>query len=478
MKDLTVFFTPHPPIIIPEIGGGKESEAKDTIEGMHKLGKLAAEIKPETIIYITPHGNTFRNGTAILDEQKLEGDFGSFGFSNIIFKKELDTDLTHAIFNKFEEEDIISVLLNKSIAKKYGVKVGLDHGAMVPMYFIDLYYKEYKIVHITPGFTPLEENYKIGQLIQDVINQSGKSVLTVCSGDLSHALKDDGPYAYHPSGAAFDDKIEAAISNSDPVSLIEMDSKFIDEAAQCGLRSFLIGFGLVDSYGYQSDVLSHEGPFGVGYLTGYLKMHKDDVKPSLLQELDKHLISAYEAKKVKEDDYIKLARMSIEEYVRERRKLDFDDVKDSFSEDFIKEAANMQAGTFVSIHSDDSLRGCIGTTGPTQKSLLEEIIYNSINACSQDPRFNPVEAKELMGLDINVDVLGETEPISSKEELDVIKYGVIVEKGMKRGLLLPNLDGVDTIDEQVSIAMRKAGINNDENMKLYRFEVQRHEIKP
>ncbi|MBP5753010.1 MAG: AmmeMemoRadiSam system protein A, partial [Treponema sp.] len=129
---------------------------------------------------------------------------------------------------------------------------------------------------------------------------------------------------------------------------------------------------------------------------------------------------------------------------------------------------------FVSVHKFGVLRGCIGTILPTKDNLAQEIIRNAVSAVSEDPRFEAVEPGELKWLEINVDVLSEPEKIKSKDELDVKKYGVIVQSGYKRGLLLPDLDGVDTVDQQVSIAMRKGGISPGDKIELLRFEVVRH----
>ncbi|MBQ7597627.1 MAG: AmmeMemoRadiSam system protein A, partial [Clostridia bacterium] len=138
------------------------------------------------------------------------------------------------------------------------------------------------------------------------------------------------------------------------------------------------------------------------------------------------------------------------------------------------EMLTRRAGAFVSLHKNGQLRGCIGTIMATKKSIAEEIIQNAISACARDPRFSPVTADELATLEISVDVLGELEPIESPAELDVKRYGVVVSHGAKRGLLLPNLDGVDTVEEQIAIARQKGGIGKNEPYKLERFEVVRH----
>jgi AmmeMemoRadiSam system protein A len=133
-----------------------------------------------------------------------------------------------------------------------------------------------------------------------------------------------------------------------------------------------------------------------------------------------------------------------------------------------------QAGVFVSIHKEGKLRGCIGTFLPTRQNIAREIISNAVSAATRDPRFDPIGPEELKWLEINVDVLSAPEKISSMKELDVRRYGVIVSCGSRRGLLLPDLDGVDTVEEQVDIARRKGGIRENEPITLERFEVVRH----
>ena len=166
-----------------------------------------------------------------------------------------------------------------------------------------------------------------------------------------------------------------------------------------------------------------------------------------------------------EHPLVQLARKTIETYVRHGRKIELP--KELTPE------MQRKAGVFVSLHRHGELRGCIGTIAPTQSNVAQEVIQNAISAATRDPRFSPVSAQEL-DLDISVDVLTEPEPISSTAQLDPKRYGVIVESGMRRGLLLPNLEGVDTVEEQVDIARRKAWIGAREPVKLYRFEVIRY----
>ena len=164
--------------------------------------------------------------------------------------------------------------------------------------------------------------------------------------------------------------------------------------------------------------------------------------------------------------WYKLARQTIEEYVRHHRTIA--PPRELTSE------MRKKAGTFVSLHRRDELRGCIGTIGPTQANVAQEIIQNAISAATRDPRFSPMTVGELDDLVISVDVLTDPEPIASMQDLDPKKYGVIVESGGRRGLLLPDLEGVDTVESQVEIARRKAWIGPRDPVKLYRFQVIRY----
>ncbi len=163
-----------------------------------------------------------------------------------------------------------------------------------------------------------------------------------------------------------------------------------------------------------------------------------------------------------------LARRTIEEYVKRGVVIDPPSPQEMTPE------MRRRAGVFVSLKKRGQLRGCIGTFLPTTENVASEVIRNAIAAATEDPRFPPVEPEELDHLDVSVDVLSEPEPVESLDDLDPKKYGVIVESGWKRGLLLPDLEGVDTVEQQLSIAMAKAGIGPDEPVKVYRFRVDRY----
>jgi MEMO1 family protein len=168
----------------------------------------------------------------------------------------------------------------------------------------------------------------------------------------------------------------------------------------------------------------------------------------------------------KEHPLVQLARRTIEAHVRTGEQLE--------PPPELEAQEQRRAGAFVSLHCHGQLRGCIGTLEPTQANVVCEVIQNAISAANHDPRFSPIRPDELESLEISVDILGKAEPIKSIDDLDPVQFGVIVERGPRRGLLLPNLDGVETAEMQVAISLRKAGIRPDEPYHMYRFRVDRY----
>lgn len=457
MPIIKTYMVPHPPLIIPDIGKGGEKQIKKTTESYETVAKEISEIKPDTIIISSPHTIMYGDYFHITNANKVSGDFSNFNASNISFEEEQDIELIEEIEN---------------ISKKYNFPAGrtkdieLDHGTMIPLYFIRKYYKEGKIIVLGPSGLPLIDNYMMGIIIKEAVNNLNKKVVYIASGDLSHKLQPHGPYGYAPEGVEYDKKIMEVCSNANFNELLNFEESFLDKAAECGHRSFTIMAGTLDGLNVKAKYLSHEDITGVGYgIITFTPQDKNDNRYFLdnyFNELEEKLSN----QKQSEDPYVKLARLTIEEYITNGNTLEI-------PSNTPKELLNSKAGVFVSIHKFGSLRGCIGTIMPTTNSIAQEIITNAISASTKDPRFPKIEKEELDYLEINVDVLGEPEDIDSEEQLNVKEYGVIVTSDMKRGLLLPDLDGVDTVSEQVSIAKKKAGIK-DEPYTLQRFKVTRH----
>ena len=449
MAIVGAFMVPHPPMIVPEVGKGSEKQVSATTAAYTRVAEEIAALAPETIILSSPHATMYRDYFHISPGSQARGSFGSFRAPEVQFREEYDTELVKTI---------------ERIAQGQGFPAGtkgqrepaLDHGTMVPLYFIRQVYQNFKLVRIGLSGLPLREHYMLGQIIQCAVEETGRRAVYVASGDLSHKLQSYGPYGFAEEGPQYDARIMVVCGRGAFGELFDFDEDFCDRAAECGHRSFVIMAGALDGVAVEATPLSHEDVTGVGYgICTFHPVGPDDSRRFL------------DAGKESKDPFVRLARASLESYVRQRQVI-------QVPEGLPAELTQRRAGAFVSIHKHGQLRGCIGTIAPTRESLAEEIIHNAISASTRDPRFYPVTPDELDDLEINVDVLGEPEEIRSEAELDVKRYGVIVSNGLRRGLLLPDLEGVDTVAQQVAIARQKAGIGARELVKLQRFEVVRH----
>ena len=461
MAILAAFMVPHPPMIVPAVGRGSEKQIQKTIDAYEQVADEIAALAPETIIITSPHTVMYADYFHISPGKGAKGDFGRFRAAQVCFDEEYDRELVNEL---------------AGIARGQGFPAGvmgerdkrLDHGTMVPLYFIRRKYTGAKIVRIGLSGLPLSEHYRFGQMIREAVDKLGRKAVFVASGDLSHKLQDYGPYGFAEEGPQYDARIMDVCSRAAFGELFDFDETFCDRAAECGHRSFVIMAGAFDGLAVKATQLSHEDVTGVGYgICTFYPGEKDESRHFLKQYLGGAAKRLAE-KRAQEDPYVQLARKSVEYYILHHRKMEM-------PEDLPEELLTKRAGAFVSIHEHGKLRGCIGTIAPVRDCVAREIIDNAVSASTRDPRFDPIRAHELKWLEISVDVLGEAEPIKSPAELDVKRYGVIVTKGMKRGLLLPDLDGVDTVEEQISIAKSKAGIADwDTNVELKRFEVVRH----
>lgn len=459
------YLMPHPPIIIPDIGKGEEHKIEDTITSCNTIGKEISELKPETIIIITPHGTMFSDAIAVSNEDKIHGDFRNFRAINVKMDIDIDTQFNEKLVSNCHENDVPAGLVDSNILMRYGHEFTLDHGAMVPLYFVNKYYTHYKLVHITYSMIGDINLYKFGMEIQKTAYELNRKCVIIASGDLSHKLKDEGPYSYSPYGEKFDNTLLGNLQNGDIYSVFNMDNKMIQEAGQCGLNSIYILLGAHNKEALKGDLLSYEGPFGVGY--GVMRINPTGTSVDLLDSLIKNKEEINKKKLHSSNPYTKLARENLMYYFSHGTKM-------SDLSNIPNELLNKKSGVFVSLKKYGTLRGCIGTILPVTDSISQEIINNSISAAINDPRFPAVQEYELSDIDISVDVL--TAPIkASKDELDPKRYGVIVSKGYKKGLLLPDLEGIDTVEKQLEIACDKGEIdylNDDYNIE--KFEVIRY----
>lgn len=458
---LGTFIVPHPPLIVPEVGGGEERKIQKTIDSYHKIAREIGELSPDTIIITTPHSILYSDYFHISPGKGAKGDFGRFGSKDISFLVNYDEIFVENLEALAERRLIEAGTLGEK-------DPSLDHGTMVPLYFINQYLKDYKLVRVGLSGLSVTDHYKMGRCIRDTSDKLNRRIVIVASGDLSHKLKEDGPYGYAKEGEEFDKEITEAMSKGDFMRFLTFSPDFSEAAAECGLRSFIIMAGALSGLKCEPEFLSYEGPFGVGYTICSYKITGIDEERHFDKIFKEEQIRLAREKQKYEDAFVSLARLSLETYIKTGKYV-------KLPSDLPADMIGKRAGVFVSLKKYGQLRGCIGTISPVTESVSQEILRNAVSAAVEDPRFPPVSEDELNDLVYSVDVLSEAEPIPSIEGLDVTRYGVIVSSGRKRGLLLPNLEGVDTVEQQVSIAKKKAGIYDNEDIQIERFEVVRHQ---
>ncbi len=445
MPLIEAYMVPHPPLAVAEVGRGDEKAIQATLDAFDRVAERIAEIQPDTIIITSPHATMYADYFHISPGERARGDLGSFRAPQVTFDTTYDRDLVRQIE---EAADFVGI----PAGCDGEIDPRLDHGTMVPLYFVNKRYTDYKLVRIGLSGLSLEAHMSLGRAIDSVISRSEKKTVIIASGDLSHCQKKDGPYGFRPEGPKYDSLLMDTIKRCALNELVRFDENLLERSQECGHRSFVILSGILYSHKVTSEVLSHEATFGVGYGVAIFKIADPGDKNDKGEDAM--------------DAYVKLAKDTINSFVRKEKLPELTGLPD--------EMMNKRAGAFVSVHEFGMLRGCIGTIAATCDSIAEEIRENAISAVSRDPRFSPVREEELENLEINVDILGDAEDISSPEELDVKRYGVIVTNGRRRGLLLPDLEGVDSVEQQIDIARQKAGIAPGEKLSLQRFEVVRH----
>jgi AmmeMemoRadiSam system protein A len=497
MSIVAAYAVPHPPLIVPAVGKGEEQAIRSTIDAYEEVARRIEEHRPDTIIVTSPHAPLFSDGFFISNAEHVVGGLEMFGAENSLIEATGDPDLAELI---------------ASLANQANIPIGmgssydgpLDHATYIPLYFLRDFLPYTTVVRVGLSGLSGRDHRMIGRCFELAANILERRVVLIASGDLSHVLKADGPYGFNAAGPQFDQAITSIFKSGSLDDLYAFDDLFCEEAAECGLRSFQIMAGALAGVDHTSELLSYEGPFGVGYAVACFEVigQKDpkggmDEEAALAHdaalgreaalthepvegETEADLVDEDPSSSVAQpnaspytggsavDPFVALARASVEYFVTTERAL-------LMPEGLAPELACERAGVFVSLHEHGDLRGCIGTLAPTRDSVAQEIISNAISACSADPRFYPVQKNELDYLSYSVDVLFPPEAIDSPAELDPQEYGVIVSKGEKRGVLLPNLEGIDTVDQQVAIAKQKAGISpSDADVELERFRVVRH----
>ena len=460
MTILATVAVPHPPLIFPEVGQGKEKTIQKTIDAYRQVMHFVADFKPDTVVLTTPHSELYGDYFHMSGGKGADGDFARFGAPQVKIHADYDTEFVKALEKACMDQKLPCGTLGER-------DPALDHGSIIPLRFLNEVWTDYKVVRIGLSGLSLLKHYQLGQIIRDVSEKLGRRTIFIASGDLSHRLTVDGPYGFDAAGPLFDEKITTALDKGDFAALFAMKPDFCEAAGECGHRSFIIMAGALDGKTVKSKLLAYEGPFGVGYGVAQFEIGTNDNNRHFGEQYAAQLHQEAQQRRLKEDDFVQWARKCVETFVQTGKPIDFNANRP-------EKLLNEHAGVFVTLKKNGVLRGCIGTTQPVYENIASEIWHNAISACSKDPRFTPVLPDELDEITYSVDVLTPIKPVTPDVVLNPKIYGVVVQNGNRRGLLLPDIEGVDTLSQQLQIARQKAGIGPFEPVQMFYFEVERH----
>ena len=252
---------PHPPLIIPAICKDETKKVAKTGEALSKLEEDLYLAKPEIVIIVSPHGQLFADAFSLNICPEFETDLREFG--DLVTKNKYKGEINLA-------SDIREMGKDEGIPISMNCDGKLDHGAAVPLFFLLPHLPNVKILPIGYSGLDAKTHVKFGQLIKEAIMKTNKRVAVIASGDLSHALTSEAPAGFSPSGKEFDAKIQELLSTRNTAGMLKLEPKFLEEAAECGFRSFLILMGILRDVSYNYQSYSYEAPFGVGYLVANL----------------------------------------------------------------------------------------------------------------------------------------------------------------------------------------------------------------
>ena len=459
---------PHPPIMVPEVGREAIADVRASIEAMSELTQRVIASGAKTVVLISPHAPLESDTFVAYDGPQLYGDFAMFRAPTATVHAELNDELLNEITQTAAKENLAALRIKG---------FDLDHGTAVPLYFLQRNGWHGRVVALGYSFLSNEDHLRFGKCVRQAIEKVGCSVAFIASGDLSHRLKRGAPAGYNPDAHLFDEEVLDAIRSNSTDRIVNIDQELRQLAGECGYRSMLVAIGAAHNLGSSCEVISYEAPFGVGYLVAQLSAGSPGLSSSSSDteplprgsglDMERADVSSGESA-CASAQLPALARLTIETFITTGTIIT--------PPEQTSDLLSARAGCFVCIKTRaGDLRGCIGTFEPAKDSLAEEIIVNAIHAATRDPRFAPVKEDELSGLKFSVDVLCAPEPCRA-EDLDPHVYGVIVEaqNGIQRGLLLPNLEGIDTPAQQIEIASRKAGIRLGADVKLFCFRANRY----
>ena len=424
--------TAHPPILLPEVGGAESQRVQATAHAMEELDAILVAVPATLAIVISPHSPSSMTSLPVRRATRVGGDLARFRAPQVRIEADVDLDLA---------SKLVADGQRAGFALTWAEDSELDHGVVVPLHMLPRTMKGKHCVFLGVSGWPLQRFLAFGGWLQQWLQHRG--AILIASGDLSHRLTPDAPYGFRPEGPVFDRLVIDALRGHDWQRIEGVDPDLVEEAGECGLRPLAILLGAARAAGLTSQVLSYEGPFGVGYP-----------------------VVAFTGARVVLDIQ-DLGRRAIETYLRSHQLIE--------PPEPIPMEWQAPSAAFVTLRKNGAMRGCVGSTRPTEATAAHELIRYAIASAVRDPRFHPVRLDEVPLLSIRVQLLDPAEPITDITRIDPRTQGIIVRSGDRQALLLPGIDEVVTPEQQLRAACQKAGIDRHAALQVERFRTRTFE---
>ena len=424
--------TAHPPILLPEVGGAESQRVQATAHAMQELDAILVAAPATLAIVISPHSPSSMTSLPVRRATRVGGDLARFRAPQVRIEADVDLDLA---------SKLVADGQRAGFALTWAEDSELDHGVVVPLHMLPRTMKGKHCVFLGVSGWPLQRFLAFGGWLQQWLQHRG--AILIASGDLSHRLTPDAPYGFRPEGPVFDRLVIDALRGHDWQRIEGVDPDLVEEAGECGLRPLAILLGAARAAGLTSQVLSYEGPFGVGYP-----------------------VVAFTGARVALDIQ-DLGRRAIETYLRSHQLIE--------PPEPIPMEWQAPSAAFVTLRKNGAMRGCVGSTRPTEATAAHELIRYAIASAVRDPRFHPVRLDEVPLLSIRVQLLDPAEPIIDITRIDPKTDGIIVRSGDRQALLLPGIEEIVTPEQQLRAACQKAGIDRHAALQVERFRTRTFE---
>jgi len=422
----------HPPILLAEVGGTQSERVRATADAMRELDGILSTVDAELAVVISPHSPSSMTSLPVRRAAYAAGDLSRFRAPQVRVEAQVDVALASALVVDGQRA---------GFSLTWAEETELDHGVVLPLHLLRRTMANKRCIFLGVSGWPLHRFVAFGAWLQTRLRD--RSAILIASGDLSHRLTPDAPYGFRPQGPLFDRLVIDALRARAWEEIEALDPDLVEEAGECGLRPLAILLGAARAAKLQSQVLSYEGPFGVGYP---VVAFTASAAPNVALDIQT------------------LGRHAIDTYLRTRRLIE--------PPDPIPIELQAPSAVFVTLRKDGELRGCVGSVRPTEATAAHELIRYAVASAVRDPRFDPVRLDEVAALTIKVQLLDAAEPVTDIAQLDPHTYGVIVRRGDRQALLLPGIDGIDTPEQQVRAACEKAGIDRHAPLELERFRTR------